>query len=350
MVTRVGTVPRVKMAANQTVENKLFFTPFACQPGREAYDEFEENLLGHGGKSDDHGWSLADCLSRNDDGAVTALGAAVPGVPFLPAAGGGAGVDARRRLRRKRLKESHSYLIAHISNLEVKRALLRPPILGNGPLALDYVRARCRTAAATSDLQNHQATWLGITIAKDIGVSESTIMDLELRLGSINAKIDPADRYTDDLTAEKILREIANASRLFMVDATKELNAVAGVPGQPGVREFQLAPVAPAAFGLRDKAAMVAHFHQLWSTAVRNKQIPTAVAQNSQGRGGGQPRTTVDMGLRAPEAGLATSVDAPEVGLSGVEGPGCGPRRVSPVGTLGALVEAGMSIRRGTRS
>ena len=33
-------------------------------------------------------------------------------------------------------------------------------------------------------------------------------MDLELRLGSINAKIDPADRYTDDLTAEKILREI----------------------------------------------------------------------------------------------------------------------------------------------
>ena len=42
MVTRVGTVPRVKMTANQTVENKLFFTPFACQPGREAYDEFEE--------------------------------------------------------------------------------------------------------------------------------------------------------------------------------------------------------------------------------------------------------------------------------------------------------------------
>ena len=61
VVTRVGTVTRVKMAANQTVENKLFFTPFACQPGREAYDEFEENLLGHGGKSDDHGWSLADC-------------------------------------------------------------------------------------------------------------------------------------------------------------------------------------------------------------------------------------------------------------------------------------------------
>ena len=44
MVTRVGTVLRTKMAANQTVENKLFFTPFACQPGREAYDEFEENL------------------------------------------------------------------------------------------------------------------------------------------------------------------------------------------------------------------------------------------------------------------------------------------------------------------
>ena len=107
-----------------------------------------------------------------------------------------------------------------------------------------------------------------------------------------------------------------------MVDATKELNAVAGVPGQPGVREFQLAAVAPAPFGLRDKASMVAHFHQLWSQAVRNKQIPTAEPQLNQ-RGAGQPRTTVDTGLAAPEAGLATSVDRPEVGLSGVEGPGC---------------------------
>ena len=149
MVTRVGTVLRTKMAANQTVENKLFFTPFACQPGREAYDEFEENLLGHGGKSDDHGWSLADCLNRLDDGAVTALGAAVPGGPFLPAAGGGAGVDVRRRLRRKRLKESHTCLVAHISNAEVKRALLlraadpgeRPPGSGLHQGQMPHCRA-----------------------------------------------------------------------------------------------------------------------------------------------------------------------------------------------------------------
>lgn len=80
---------------------------------------------------DDLGWSWADCLDRRDDGAQTTLGAAAPNAAMLlPTNGGGAPTEARRAKRRKRLKESHSYLVMHISNPEVKRILMRPPIVG----------------------------------------------------------------------------------------------------------------------------------------------------------------------------------------------------------------------------
>ena len=44
----------------KTVDIKISFQTFNCQPGREEYDRFERNLLAHGGASDNEGWSLAD--------------------------------------------------------------------------------------------------------------------------------------------------------------------------------------------------------------------------------------------------------------------------------------------------
>jgi hypothetical protein len=95
------------------------------------------------------------------------------------------------------------------------------------------------------DAQDKQAQWHSITIAKDVGASENTIMDLDSLLMTINADLPLALQFSSDQTCEKILREIAVASRTFQVTATTELNALAGVPGQPLVRQFQLAPAAP---------------------------------------------------------------------------------------------------------
>ena len=294
MVTRVGYGPTANPMAT---DDKLLFPTYDCSPGKEAYDVFEERLLGNGGRSDDQGWSLADCLNRRDDGAVTPAGAPVGGgVPVLPAAGGGVATEKRRALRRKRLKESHSYLVRHISNETVKRVLMRAPYLGNGPDALTYIRTRCRTAAQTTDRQEIQGKWLGVTIAKDVGSKESTVVDLDLHLETVNAELDAAVRYSDEETAEKILKEIAAASRLFMVEATTELNAVEGVPGQPGVRRFQLAAPLGGGPRPRDKPNMVAHFHGLWSAAVRGRRRWGRGDLARRGRRVGRPRPHVRLG------------------------------------------------------
>ena len=50
-----------------TDHDKPLFPPYDCSPGKEAYEVFEERLLGNGGKSDALGWSWADCLNRIDD-------------------------------------------------------------------------------------------------------------------------------------------------------------------------------------------------------------------------------------------------------------------------------------------
>lgn len=88
---------------SRTIDVKLLFTIFMCEPDRKKYDDFECDLFAHGGRTDSEGWSWSDCLRRIDEGAVDAAGNPMPGVPPLPA---GAGVAARaaQSARRSRLK------------------------------------------------------------------------------------------------------------------------------------------------------------------------------------------------------------------------------------------------------
>ena len=217
---------------------------------------------------------------RTDDGAVDAAGNPMPGVAAIPAAGGGNQGHSARTCRRKRLKESFSFIIRHIDNEDMKRTLTEPGLglLGDGPMALDYIRSRCRTAMDVVDTQDKQAQWQSITIAKDIGVHENTIMELDTMLTTINADLPPGSGYTSDQICEKILREVGAASRIFQVTALTELNALEGIPGQPLVRQFQHAPVAvlgaAAPVRFRDKSAMLAYFHAQWRAAVKNGSIP----------------------------------------------------------------------------
>ena len=327
----------------KTVDIKISFQTFNCQPGREEYDKFERNLFAHGGTSDNEGWSLADCLMRTDDGAVDAAGNPMPGVTAIPAAGGGNQGNSQRTCRRKRLKESYSYIIKHIDNPDVLRALAQAPYLMDGPLALDYIRSRCRTAMDVVDTQDKQAQWQAITIAKDIGVNENTIMELDTMLMTINNDLPAGISYSEDQTCEKILREIAAASRTFQVTATTELNAREGPPGQPLTRQFQQGLVALGTPRLRDKNAMLAWFHAQWRAAVKNGTIAKSAPTS---RHPGKPRATVESGHSMRHASL-DSVDTALVLSSGVEAPSFTGRHVSPARTLGALQEAGFSVRRG---
>ena len=62
-----------------TVDVKYDTTPHDGTPG-PPWDDFEERILGVAvGRTDDRGWSLADCANQTDEGGV--------GGPPMPAAG-----------------------------------------------------------------------------------------------------------------------------------------------------------------------------------------------------------------------------------------------------------------------
>ena len=324
-----------------TQDIKLLFPPYDCQPNQRRFDKFQNDLLASGGNCDVEGWSLADCLQRTDAGAITPLGAHAPGTGgIIPANGGGVAMDRSRGLRRARLKKSFSHLILHIDHPEVKAVLSKAPYLGNGPVALDYLRQRCSTPGNTGQQQDMQMEWCSLTIKKDIGINENSLINLDLRLTSIGSEMQPEYAYGNDVQCEKILREISNSSALFMVEALRELNAVEGRPGLPNVRLFQ-GPTPVDANGAatgeprpRNKVALLSYFHAMWSAAVRARQLPVLKPQVHD-RPGGASRSTVDSGM---------SARAVETGLAGRE------TSSSPATTsqsLSSLAAAGVEVRRG---
>ena len=83
-----------------TVDIKYLTQPHNGTPGKP-WEEFEQRLLDvASGKTDDRGWSLADCLNVVDEGSA--------GGPPMP--GGAAGAKAAAA-RRKRLKESYALIM-----------------------------------------------------------------------------------------------------------------------------------------------------------------------------------------------------------------------------------------------
>ena len=180
-------------------------------------------------------------------------------------------------------------------------------------------------------------SWRQVSIAKDVGSSENTVLEVAQLLDAKNALLPVTQRFGNNEKGEKLLRCIAAASRLFAETATDELNAVEGVPGQPGVRRFQGAAPPPRP---RDVDALVAHYHLQWRTHFRNGTITAAAATK----------------LRSPSnqsvhRGLAASIDVSQPAAAGTliaDMPSASGRSVSPTSTLGAITEAGLSLQRGT--
>ena len=81
-----------------TVDVKYDTTPHDGTPG-PPWDDFEERILGvAAGRTDDRGWSLADCANQIDEGGA--------GGPPMP---GGAAGNRAQTSRRKRLKELYAH-------------------------------------------------------------------------------------------------------------------------------------------------------------------------------------------------------------------------------------------------
>ena len=177
-------------------------------------------------------------------------------------------------------------LHAHLSDEETLVLLsdVTGPFFQNGPATYDYVMSNVIIGITQSELNNLNAEWTLLSIVKDIGCSVNTIMDILKRLRVINALRPAANRFSDEQLAEKVLIMIKDGSATFGPAAHEELDAVEGVPGQPGVRKFQLPQ--PMIGGVpqprpRNLIGICTHFHNLWSDAVKAKRIQPFEPTNS---------------------------------------------------------------------
>ena len=342
----------------KTVDIKLSFPQTDMVPGPLGL-EFQRDLLSHGCKADARGYSWADHYLRQDEGAVDAAGNPMPGAPPMPAAGAAAQLRESQAAYRGRKKDSFRFLIAHIADKATLTLLgdVNGPYFQDGAAAYDYVIPQIITAILASQIEEMNIEWYLTEIHTDVGVGPNSIKDSLKLLRLKNALRPAAKQASSDDIAEKLLNMISNASSMFTYAAQAELNAVEGVPGTPGVRQFQLpvpnaaaiaagaaavpAVVVPPLPRPRDLNALVTHFHGLWENAVRKKQPGFAVA--------------APLGARQiPAARQHVARGAAEVAMSGGElSDGISlalppPRHGSPSRTLGELTAAGYSLQRGT--
>ena len=354
--SQVGAMPP---AINMDI--KVSFELFDMTPGSKGR-RFMQNLLLHGGGFvDDRGFSYADTFLRMDEGAVVgpafAVGAgAAPGAVAMPAAAGE--LRAATMARRKRIKGAFGFITRHISDEHTLQMVGDPasPLFQDGPELHDMIRAAVVIPVTTSELQDMNIDWYEIEIMTDVGSSTNTVKDALKLLRFKNAERPQARQFTNDEVAEKLLMMIKNGSKTFSESAANELNALEGVPGQPGVRLFQGA--VPVAIGgvvpprPRDLLAITNHFHTLWDDAVKHGRIPKAAATGRKPRDHrammaeeNMPRDAARMMREVAEREVARSLGEHESSFTSLQ---TGGRSVSPTATLGVIQEAGFSVSRGT--
>ena len=152
----------------------------------------------------------------------------------------------------------------------------------------------------------------------------------------VNAEFLIARRFNDDQLAEKLLAMIEHGSKMFPLEAKKELDAVEGVPGVPGVRQFQLAMPAAGGARPRDLNGIIVFWQGQWEAAVKSKALPAAPATGQAGKQ--RRRHQADGANVATEHAFALG-DGPIAPVI---------QEGSPSRTLGELTDAGFALTRGT--
>ena len=303
-------------------EVKLDFEPYDCTPG-DAFDAYEERLFNNLTSTDDRGYSLADHVLGIDEGG--------PAGPAMP--GGAAGPKAIAA-RRKRQRSSYGVMVRHLAGGTAGDHIthLKQNHFQDGRAAWLYLEQMCRTAPTLIQLRKLDQAWDNISLLHDIGVNESSVQQLTVRIGATNARRPAANRKTRSQCAERLLECIFDCSKHFSEQALVEYNAAVGN------RQFEHA-IGPFA-GMRDLDALSQHYHGLWSQAVQSK-LPGFHVRQPQSRSAAPTRGTLEQGLSMCE------LCDEEAQVAGDAPP---PRSGSPSRSLALLAEAGdeLASRHGT--
>ena len=264
------------MPSSEDKSPKVKFPAYTCVPGRSGWEEFKLLLVTHGGKANDYGDSLATCILGTNIGGAN--GAGFPGT--TPAQ-----IQYAQRAGRKLHSETLEYLCTHIADschrdyIQMNFGVLnlaKPDPHG----AYLYLMQECDVPDCREGEDAHDMKWLQFSILKDIGKDEHTVTNAMKELRALNAKRPAHMRKTPDEVTEKLLRMLVGSSSSSVgIEAQKELEAVAGAAGGPGVRQYQ--NPAAAVGTMRHQGALVSHFQKLWSSAVRAGHISKQRATKS---------------------------------------------------------------------
>ena len=310
------------MANDKDKGSTYTITPFSGTPGQD-WEDFEDELYNALAlKTDERGSSLADTLEGNDEGG--AHGAQFP-----------AGADGQKalRLRNKRLKDLYAFIAHHQEDKEV-RSYLRLAHFQDPLPAMQYLRDTYRKNIDTITLRQMTKDFDDFDLLHEIGVNENSVPLACKKLRHMNSRRPAAHRFDETRLTEKLLEMLFQTSKHFSESATVEYNAPAGS------RKFEH-PAGHARAGQRDFRACEAHFHALWSSAVRSR-MPGFHTRAPTAKPSAPTRNTLESGLVLSEArsgALEAGSQDTYVRRSG-----------SPTKTLGDLACAGdeLAARRGT--
>ena len=162
----------------RTIDVKLSFDRFDGIAG-PACRIFRRNLLQCGGRADDRGYSIADTLLRQDEGALVS-GTGVNGIPpmaqpgVVPIAGGVGGTSARRA-KSRRDKESATFILMHLDNEDLKDELSQPQFLQNGAEIFDHIMATCLQPLTAAEEMEVKTELSQMSVKHTVGSSENSV-------------------------------------------------------------------------------------------------------------------------------------------------------------------------------
>ena len=179
-------------------ETRHDFDPYDGEPGK-AWDDFDERLLNFtSGKTDDRGYSIADTLLEQDEGAAN--GPAFPvGVP--------AELRKAQAAARRRQKDAFSILLRHQTHPDhVKH--LSANHFQDGVNAYKYLKASSQTAVNAIRLRELRRLWDDLDMMEIVGVQEHSVARLATKIVAQNAEFPNANRKDRTECTERLMEMI----------------------------------------------------------------------------------------------------------------------------------------------
>ena len=177
-----------------------------------------------------------------------------PNADAMPGPNQAGHANAVRRRRRRQAK-AYECVYRHIEDDRLKEMLHALPNNDRrGAAAWALLQAQCDQGANDLVTLDIKKDYQNLSIDGTIGHNEETLTTFNRYLNALNARLIGNDKYSEDDLTIKFLSNI-DVSELAL-DAVKEIHTA------PGVRQFER--VSPGGLPVRDYAACVAHFDQLW--------------------------------------------------------------------------------------